>query len=251
MSRVWLWRAQQFIKWLVKSKTCYSVHSSFLYDLCVNTFHQPFFESNWLFERWKSLVPEGVRSEALKSSIHPFDAKLLIGISRFINPANILEVGTGYGFSTVVLHHAVPHARLLTFEKESERSQIARSIFWTIFPYDIVRKKVAFSTQQFPPDGSKPDLENNCLAFVDGGHNRHSMEKTIQWLMNNLPKRSVIVLHDIYWSSEMLDVWRRLFEHDRTTFWIDMFRLGIVVLDYPAKKKKIYLRPGPPLFVPL
>ncbi len=251
MVKTFLWRSLQLSKWLIKSKSCHSMHSPFLFKMCRHAFYQPSYESRWLFNKWLSSLPSGYKQIAKQSAIHPYDAKLLLGLVRFFNPEIIIEIGTGFGFSTAVLHHASPNASILTFEIEDERKLIAQTIFYKLFAGENFLRQVQFISRQFPPDSLNIPITKPCFMFIDGGHNKQQMNLYAEWIFNKLPKRSVIVFHDIYWSEDMLQSWRSLWNHERTTFWIDMFRLGILILDYPAQKMRTYLRPGPPFFIPL
>ncbi len=251
MIQTFLWRSLQFSKWLIKSKSCHSIHSPLLFKLCRYVFCQPLYESIWLFKKWSSLVPPQYKSIATKSALHPFDAKLLLGLTRFINPEFIIEIGTGFGFSTTILYHATPKSSILTFEKDVERLSIAQKTFFNLHTVKYSSQKVMFINQRFPTDSLNICTSQPYLVFIDGGHNEQQMNSYSKWLFQHLPESSIIVLHDIYWSKEMLKVWKAFWHNDRTTFWIDMFRLGILILDYPARKMKVFLRPGPPFFIPL
>ncbi|NPA33306.1 MAG: class I SAM-dependent methyltransferase [Chlorobi bacterium] len=251
MNKILLWRAFHFAKWLIKGKSCHSIHSPFLFNLCRAVFCQPMYESRWLFKKWVSLLPLQHKSIAIKSAIHPLDAKLLLGLTRFLEPEVIIEIGTGFGFSTTILHHANPKASLLTFESDPERHAIAKNISLSIHNSKYSQKHITFINKPFPSNTLSTFSAQSYLVFIDGGHNAQKMTSYFRWLFNYLPKESVIVLHDIYWSREMLQTWNALWKNNRTTFWIDMFRLGILVLDYPAQRKRTFLRPGPPFFIPL
>ncbi len=251
MTKTFLWRSLQLSKWLIKSKSCHAVHSPLLYKMCRHVFCQPSYESKWLFKKWLSSLPPEYKHIAKKSAIHPYDAKLLLGLARFCNPGIIIEIGTGFGFSTVVLHHASPTSPILTFETDNKRRLIAQTSFHKIFTGRHALQQVQFINKRFPPDSLNLPTTKPFFMFIDGGHNKQQMNLYAEWMFKKLPKKSVVVLHDIYWSEDMLQSWQSLWDNERTTFWVDMFRLGVLILDYPAQKMQAYLRPGPPLFIPL
>ena len=104
------------------------------------------------FRRWKNeseILPEKVeefvssfneREKVLKELeelaseekipiLLPSSAVFLRFIASLLKPNRILEVGTGAGYSTLVLHFACPRAELLTVEINPKRAELASAFF--------------------------------------------------------------------------------------------------------------------------
>jgi predicted O-methyltransferase YrrM len=58
--------------------------------------------------------------------MEPEGIEVLLQILRLQNPQSILEVGTAIGYSALRMSEAVPDARIVTIERDVERSAVAR-----------------------------------------------------------------------------------------------------------------------------
>jgi dihydrofolate synthase/folylpolyglutamate synthase len=76
---------------------------------------------------------EGIYSEALRLKIpvlRPLSARLLYFVTRLAKPRNILEIGTGSGYSTLwIMRGMGSHARITTFERDKNRFESAGKLF--------------------------------------------------------------------------------------------------------------------------
>jgi predicted O-methyltransferase YrrM len=80
------------------------------------------------------------------------------------------------------------------------------------------------------------------LVFIDANHKSQAV---LSYFEQSLPKvhpNSVIVIDDIYWSSDMEYAWRKIKEHPLVTSTIDLFQLGIVFFNSDLHKMHYKMR---------
>jgi predicted O-methyltransferase YrrM len=85
-------------------------------------------------------------------------------------------------------------------------------------------------------------METVDYLFIDG---HHKLKPTLNYFEQCLPflsEKAVIVMDDINWSDEMREAWKKLQQHPRVTVSMDLFMLGILLIDKDLSKESFRIR---------
>jgi predicted O-methyltransferase YrrM len=165
-------------------------------------------------------------------SIH--DCRLLYCIVKNMQPLTIIELGTSFGISALTMAVAAPGSRVITIEGCPETSEIARRNFEVMNIRNISQLTGSFE-DHLP--GIISELEPPYLAFINGNHR---FDPTIQYfdrLASKSDNQSIVIIDDIHRSHDMENAWKQISDHPKTSVSIDLFRMGIVMLN-PALPKQ-------------
>ncbi len=235
---MWAFRIWSYLRWRWQARSPYRLHSELIYRLARHALRQPLYEFRWLRRQWLKSIPPEERSTALRSAITTRDARRLAGLVRFFQPHQILELGTGYGFSTLVLAHANANRPLYSLDRDSHRQQVACH---ALNHMGLTNTHLFHRTY---PDLEPQLIRHSQLVFIDGGHHSQVMKTITQQLLHHLPQQAVLVWHDIYWNRDMASFWHWVAQQPRVTFWLDLYRLGVAILDYPAAPLRLAIKPS-------
>jgi predicted O-methyltransferase YrrM len=162
---------------------------------------------------------------ATYSSVPERYGKLLAGLSAEFGNKTIIEFGTSFGISTMYMATANPEAIVYTIEGCKAVSEIAKDNF-----VEAGLTNIKILTGQF--EKVLPELEEMKikpgLVFIDGNHRREPTVSYFKRMVELSDKESVIVVDDIYYSREMGEAWEEIKHHDKVSFTIDIFRMGLV-----------------------
>lgn len=143
-----------------------------------------------------------------KGSMQPYQAAVLYYLAKDYNHCNILEVGTGVGYSTYFLANAAPQGSIITLNPNPNELQIAKN---------TLKDNININETSFIGNTSR-GYYDFCInqdwlfdfIFIDGDHK--DIKFDVQWY-NRLNDNGMIVFHD-YSNSESkspcLPVWNEL-----------------------------------------
>ena len=247
---------------LVKARTRHGVHSPFVYDLIERVLRPQ-------DERPEFAVIETLRGDLLRSEQtirvndlgagsrvldfpvrpvadmartalkQPRQAQLLFRLSRYFDAAEVLELGTSFGISTLYLARGAAEGRVHTIEGCPQTFRIAQHHFELLKQQNIHPVLGSFKTKL--PEVLQR-IERLDLAFLDGNH---AKEPTLDYFTQCLAKATndtVIVLDDIHWSKGMEGAWSAIKDHPRVTVTIDLYSMGLVFLRTEQAKEHFSLR---------
>lgn len=158
------------------------------------------------------------------SALPPRYARLLFRLALHLHCRHILELGTSLGLTTLYLA-AAPAARVFTVEGNAALAALARENFQQLGAENICLMESSFA------DALKKvfaDLSGADLVFLDGDHRFAAVQHYFQLLLPHLHERSVLIVDDINWSTEMRKAWREMQRHPRVTMSFDLYRLGLL-----------------------
>ena len=124
-------------------------------------------------------------------SVQPGEAWLLYGLVRALCPERILEIGTGYGFSTLHLAQACKDnggGKVWTIEVRADRQAEARR--WARAAK--LEGKVVFLASVPTPE----ELPTVDFLFLDAAHNAVAVSLYLNLVKARLTANAVIVTHD-------------------------------------------------------
>ena len=174
-----------------------------------------------------------------RSSVPPKYGKILYYLVNTFQPANILEMGTSVGISTIYLAAANDYSTVWSIESCTEKQQIAKENLqiWGL-------KNVYFYPGLFHEELPKvlhhmPSLD---MVFIDGDHRKKSLLSYYETILDYIHHDTMMVIDDIHWSSGMESAWKMIRSHNYVQVSIDLFRMGILFFHPQLSPKHIQIR---------
>ena len=177
-----------------------------------------------------------VVKDIARSSLKPAKfAQLLYRIARYYQPKNIVELGTSLGITTAYLALGNKAAHVTTCEGASSIASQARETFDHLQVKNIELVQGDFALTLPPLLQQVPTVD---LVFIDGNHRRQPTIDYFHQLLEAATPGTMLIFDDIHWSSEMEGAWQEIQQHPRVTLTIDLFFIGLVLIDPSFKVKQ-------------
>jgi predicted O-methyltransferase YrrM len=173
-------------------------------------------------------------SEIVRSSAIPARyGRMLYYLVNHYQPEFIVELGTSAGISTAYLASANPAIKVFTIEGDKSISQIAGDTF-----QDLKLKNIELITGTFENaiDKVAKKVSGKLLVFIDGNHQYHSVLDYFHKFIFHSGE-CLIIFDDIRWSDDMLKAWNIIRSDKEVKISIDLFFMGIVLLNTNIPKQ--------------
>lgn len=258
------YQIQQYLKYLIVSKTRYTIHSPFVFDLVNNVLRDTTIYDDFtaleemkssLFQRTDHIETVDFGSGAGKKkyatkvghlgrmvklrSQHKRQLNLLYRLTRYFKPNYMLEFGTAAGISASYLKKGHPQGHLITMEGCASLAAVAEEGFKKLEIVDIEVKVGSFDV--ILPDVLTliPQLD---FVFIDGNHRKDPTLKYFNQCYPLTSENSVFVFDDIHWSEGMDEAWKMIKSDPRVSLTIDLFWLGLVFFKKDIQKQDFIIR---------
>jgi predicted O-methyltransferase YrrM len=235
-------RIKMFLRYAVKAKTKYYLHSPFVYQFYLNVIENAGKSNlNQIRARRAELESDpalltindfGTGTQKQKSlaqiaanvSVSHKYGQLLYSLVQNSQPATILELGTSIGLSSSYMALANPSAQLITIEGAEQIAHVARQ---THRKLNVSNARVVVG----PFETALPEVlkqrEYLDFVFFDGNHTHAATLNYFEQCLAKAGDRSVFVFDDIYWSPGMAAAWQQIKLHPQITLTLDVYRFGI------------------------
>ncbi|HXC03367.1 MAG TPA: class I SAM-dependent methyltransferase, partial [Bacteroidia bacterium] len=180
-----------------------------------------------------------IRSIARTSSKAARYARLLYRLSAYFKPSEILELGTSLGISSLYLHAASPHAKLITLEGCPAIAQKAQQNIDRLKVNGIHILTGSFE-EKLPV--ALAGLSKTSFVFFDGNHRKAPTLAYFNQCLEKAGEDSVFIFDDIHWSPEMTEAWEEIKSRAEVTVTVDLFMLGLVFFRKGQEKQHFTLR---------
>lgn len=251
--------AADYLHFRLHANSRFTIHSPFLFELVNDIFRdkrhfyafeeienirkklladKSVIEGNDLGERSKTLwKPQRQLSDVVKTASLPAQyGRLLFRTVDYLRPANILEIGTSAGISTLYLASAASSVPFITLEGSLFLSKIARE---QIAAMKLNNVTVITGIFNDTLKAALQQLGKVGFVFIDGDHRKSSLLNYVQQCLPHIYDESVMVIDDIYWSGDMKEAWAEIISMPQVTMSIDLFRLGILFFREGIKKQHL------------
>ena len=161
--------------------------------------------------------------------------QLLFRMVDYYKPKTILELGTSLGITSSYLAAAKPDAEVITLEGANEVANIASKGFKEL---DLKNIELVEGNFDDTLDAVIGQLNSIDFSFIDGNHRYEPTINYFNKILSSSHTSSIIILDDIHWSKEMENAWEYARNHDAVTATIDLFYIGIVLLNKDFKAKQ-------------
>ncbi|MBS3770607.1 MAG: class I SAM-dependent methyltransferase [Bacteroidales bacterium] len=171
--------------------------------------------------------PNRVRlNKIIRSSSVPHKyGKILYYLVRNIQPANILEMGTSVGISTLYLALGWEKARVWSIEASRGKLSIALDNFQTLGITNVYLYNGGFDVQLVRVLDHMPSVD---MVFIDGDHKKQTTLNYFELILDFVHNDTVIVIDDIHWSSGMEAAWDQIQDYENVQVSVDLFHMGIL-----------------------
>lgn len=252
----------RYIDYQRHSKNKFDIHPPFLFNLVTKVFEDKILYPEYqLVENLKSellsskktisVTDYGAGSQVDKGTVRSIGAitkhsskpakygRLLFRLARYLNPMNVVELGTSVGLSSCYMALSNPDVKLTTIEGCPSIAEVAKNNF-----QKAGIQNIQLITGNF--DNVLPNLLKSLPAvdfvFIDGNHRK---EPTIAYFEQCIKKSvndTCIIFDDIHWSDEMEQAWHNIIHHNSVTLSIDIFFMGIVFFKKELTKQHFTVR---------
>jgi predicted O-methyltransferase YrrM len=250
--------AWSYAKYLYKGNSAHSIHSPFVFRLYNEAIKKK--------GKLRLSFPEGVREGLLKNEnvieLKGFGAgsrsystksikvrkhakhslkstkecALTYYLIKFLEPRNILELGTSFGVSTLYLNEAVPAAQITTLEAEPVIAELAQNKF--------LNKKInslVGDIDDLLPDFLASQTDLDCVIF-DANHSYEATMRYFELCLQKVHNDSFFIVDDIYWSKGMTEAWEEIKKDPKVKVSIDMYYFGVVFFRKEQPEEHFVLR---------
>lgn len=270
---------KSYLNFLWNSKNQHGVHSPFVYNLVTKCFYDTTKHTEYsiLKEYRNSLLANkntievtdfGAGSRVFKSTtraiyqiaktagISSKRAKLLFRIVNYLQPENILEIGTSLGLATSALSLGLEaktniaklnkDAKIITLEGCLNTMAIAKNQcqLQNLNNIDFINTEFSsyLTTQNQQPKTYNPQPTTYNLIYFDGNHSKKATLEYFELLLPTITNDSVWIFDDIHWSKDMEEAWKIIQNHPKVTVSIDTFQWGIIFFRREQKKEHFVIR---------
>lgn len=253
---------KSYIKFLWHSKNEHGVHSPFVFDLVTKCFYdkKKHPEYSIVNKYRKSLLENpntievtdfGAGSRVFKSNRRAISkiaktagisvkrAKLLFRIVNYLQPQNILEIGTSLGLATSALSLGNSNAKITTLEGCPETAKVAEK---QLQQFGLTNINTIVSEFKNYLKNQQPSTNNYQLIYFDGNHSKKATLDYFELLLPTITNETVWIFDDIHWSAEMEEAWGIIKNHPKVTVTIDTFQWGIVFFRMEQEKEHFVIR---------
>ena len=238
----------RYIRFWLRSRNRYGIHSPFVFDLVNNVFRNTEFPQELepiAVQRAKALADHstievtdlGAGSRISKGNIRKIssivenaaitrtDGMMFFHLIKLFQPKTILELGTSLGFSSAFMSIAAPNARIITIEGCPNIAEYARTNHKALGLSNI--EIVVGDFDEILPDLLK-NIDKLDLVFIDGNHAAEPTLRYYDLCMTKTDDESILVFDDIHWSSDMENAWKSIKRNLSQGITVDIFRKGLV-----------------------
>lgn len=250
----------RFLKFYLRAKTRYNVHSPFVFD-----FTEAVLEDDRWFYAFTDV--EELRDFLLKdptkiqvsdlgagsqftpgkerslSSIIRFSANSRIGCQYLFKivakykPRTMLELGTSLAISTAYQASAALKSRFISIEGDPNVAMYAKKNLQLLQLKNVEQYLGRFEAQL--PIALR-ELGELDYLFVDGNHRKAPTLAYFEQCLAHAHEASVFIFDDIHWSAEMEEAWEIIQQHPKVTVTIDLFFFGVVFFRKENHAKEHY-----------
>jgi len=273
-----------YLKFFWQSTNAHGIHSPFVYDLVTKCFYDQNKNPNYqiLDNIRKELTHSndsiqvldfgaGSREQILqKSHIRRVKKmlssaatsakrqKLLLRLVQYLEPKNILELGTHLGMGTLAMKLGAPKATITSIEgcpntfdftkNNIERWQAvalpesknfkSEQIKLINYPFTEYLKKLS-------RDSDAPQAKSSQkfdLIFLDGHHDGPATIDYFKQIKGLVNQDSLIIIDDIHWSKGMTAAWNEIIKDPEVTVSIDTYFWGLIFFRKEQAKEHFVVR---------
>lgn len=166
--------------------------------------------------------------------------QILFKMVNFTHAESILELGTCLGISSAYLAGGNTRGHVTTFEGSSEFIKIAKSNWQKLGVKNLTT--IIGDIDTTLPKWLSTNNQTIDFVFLDANHTKEATQRYVNWLLPQMNKKSILVIDDIYHSTQMTQAWQWIKNLPQVTSTMDLFHIGIAFFDPDFLRKNYRLR---------
>ncbi len=166
-----------------------------------------------------------ISSIARQSLSLPFQCRFLYKLLKWTKPGICIEFGTCLGITSLYLAYGIDGGKIISIEGDPVLASMAQNMFDQMQVKNIEAINSTF--EDFVNKDLK-ELEAVDFIFIDGNHRSEPLLSYYHALKPHIRSHTIIMVDDIYWSSDMNSGWRLLTEMPEVTQSVDCFQFGLL-----------------------
>jgi predicted O-methyltransferase YrrM len=155
-------------------------------------------------------------------------------LCQHLHAKTVMETGTSLGLNAGSLAKAKGIENVVTLEGSEVMSQLATETLRDTGVQQMrgdIHDILEANLVRFQPD----------VLFLDADHRGTAVHFCVDAAMRLVPTLKCIVVHDIYWSQDMLDCWKALKSNPRFPLTVDIFQAGLIFPQLTMEKQHVTL----------
>lgn len=160
---------------------------------------------------------------------------LLYRLIKLYQPKTMLELGTCLGISAVAQWRGHREGRLYTIEGDPALHQLAKKIIKKLEPGHGDHIKVISGSFANVLPSLLNQMGSLDYLFIDGDHHSEALLSYYDICKNYLHEKSIVVIHDLYWSKDMHQAWIQISRRPEVTAALDLYHSGILFFNQSIK----------------
>ncbi|MGJ3252676.1 MAG: O-methyltransferase [Elainellaceae cyanobacterium] len=164
----------------------------------------------------------------------------LLKVIQHFHPDMCLELGTCLGISAAYQAAGLAingRGRIITLEGSNARASLAQQNLHTLGLHNAEVIPGSF-------DETLPQILRNYgeidYVFLDADHSELATVTHVERVLPRLSNPSLLIVDDISWSTGMRNAWNTISNHERVRISVDLFALGLCVIDTPRQTQHAY-----------
>lgn len=254
-------KIKSLVSFLLQATNQHGVHSPFVFNFITNCFYKKANPSKIeainsirksIFQDHKiiTVTDFGSGSKVFKyndrrvadiakiAGMNKKKTSLLVNICEYLDPQNILEIGTSVGLGASTLSIGCSHSQIHTLEGCKNTAKIAQELFQK-FNLKNIQLTIGNFNDTLPNLGINNQFD---LVYFDGNHQKKA---TLRYFKQCLPaagENTIFIFDDINWSVEMQQAWEEIKMHPKVTVTINTYFWGIVFFKTALVKQHFTIR---------
>jgi predicted O-methyltransferase YrrM len=165
--------------------------------------------------------------------------QLLFRIINHYQFYTVLELGTSLGISTAYMALANSKLKCITLEGCEQTAAIAMQTFENLKIQNI--QQIVGNIDVKLTDVLS-DVNQIDFVYMDANHTFEATSNYFDSILPHLSENAIVVIDDIYWSTDMQKAWTKIIDHPKVTSSINLFSFGIVFMKPDLHKKHYKMR---------
>ena len=254
----------QLISYLIyfkQAQTKFKVHSPFVYDLITNCLEKPLDKKQ--LQQFRDFKKELLKSETIIqvedfgagstvfnsnerkvkdiasiAGMSESKAKLVLKLTSYFKPLQILEIGTSIGIGTHVIKTGIPQAKIITLEGCPNTAKFALDK-WEENYQERLEIIVGEFSKTLP---QVTNMKKFDMIYFDGNHQIKPTLAYFEQCMKSIHNNTFFIFDDIHLSNQMEQAWQEICQHPQVRVSIDLFTVGLIFFKKELTKQNFILK---------
>lgn len=167
-------------------------------------------------------------------AIKPKNGALLMRMTNYFKPRNILQVGETAGFSSLYLSSYSSESQVVVLEEHAGRAALCRTVFEKHKATNIHLREGGYR-DTLPTALSEMNVVD--FVYLDSANSPELNTYVIEQCLPHLHDQSVLVVAGIKTSKEKKDFWKQLCFRPEVSVTVDVYEFGIAFFNKKLHKR--------------